>query len=251
MNPWPAMGVASAAAAAGITAWGAVSPASQLYGPTLRHVGPGELALTFDDGPNPAITPALLALLERNSAQATFFVIGKFARECPGLVREIAARGHAIGNHTDTHRNLFFQSRAGIREELTRCQDAVAQATQTDPPVWMRPPYGFRNPLLDGQLRHAGLRAVVMWSLLCHDWKPQAPEKLIAALQFAARPRLSRGHIVLLHDGDHRRLHGDRTSMIAALAHWLPRWRAAGVEFVTMASREPQGAEAKTKSRGI
>ena len=108
MNPWPIVATAGAIAAAGVTSWGAVSASSELFGPTVRlTANPKALALTFDDGPNPAVTPRLLDLLDRHSARATFFVIGKFARTCPDLVREIAARGHLLGNHSETHPNLF------------------------------------------------------------------------------------------------------------------------------------------------
>jgi peptidoglycan/xylan/chitin deacetylase (PgdA/CDA1 family) len=133
LNPWPI--VVGAVAAAGSAAWGAVGPSSELFGPTIRHTASAKtLALTFDDGPNPAITPHLLDLFDRYSVHATFFLIGKFVRGCPDLVREISVRGHSLGNHTDTHANLIFQSRAGIREELERCQGAVAAATRSDPP---------------------------------------------------------------------------------------------------------------------
>src|SRR5712692_8572972 len=105
-----------AAAAAGIAAWGAVAPWSELFGPTLRHTESSrKIALTFDDGPNPAVTSRLLELFDRYSVRATFFLIGKFARACPDLVREIFVRGHLIGNHTDTHPSLIFQSPARIR----------------------------------------------------------------------------------------------------------------------------------------
>ena len=157
-----------------------------------------KIALTFDDGPNPAVTPRLLDLFDRHSVRATFFLIGKFARACPELAREISERGHLLGNHTDTHANLFFQSRAGIRDELVRCQDAVSGATRVDPPLWMRPPYGYRNPLLDGEVRRAGMQGVVMWSRACRDWKPQPLERLIGRLARVAPPRGSRGDIVVL-----------------------------------------------------
>jgi peptidoglycan/xylan/chitin deacetylase (PgdA/CDA1 family) len=236
LNLLPAMVSSGAAAAAGIAAWGAVAPSSELFGPTVRHTAsPREIALTFDDGPNPAVTPRLLELFDRYSAHATFFLIGKFARACPGLVKEISARGHLIGNHSDTHANLFFQSSAGIREELARCQDAVAGA-HAEPPRWMRPPYGYRNPLLHGEICRAGMRGVVMWSKICRDWKPQPPERLIESLSRVARPDQPQGDIVVLHDGDYRALGGDRHHVVAALEHWLPRWRDAGMEFVTMES---------------
>jgi peptidoglycan/xylan/chitin deacetylase (PgdA/CDA1 family) len=194
------------------------------------------MALTFDDGPNPAITPRLLELFDQYSVRATFFLIGKFARACPELVREISARGHLIGNHTDTHANLIFQSLAGIRIELARCQDAIADAVEAEPPRWMRPPYGYRSPLLHEEIQRAGMRGVVMWSKICWDWKPQPPERLIERFSRIARPNQSHGDIVVLHDGDHRALGGNRHHVAAALEHWLPRWRDAGVKFVTMES---------------
>ena len=236
-----------AAAAAGITTWGAVVPSSQLFGPAVWHTSSSrKIALTFDDGPNPPVTPRLLELFDRYSARATFFLIGKFARACPEIVREISARGHLIGNHSDTHANLFFQSRAGIRGELLRCQEAIAGGTHAEPPVWMRPPYGYRSPLLRAEISRAGMRGVVMWSKICRDWKPQPPQRLIERLARAARPDRPHGDIVVLHDGDHRAPGADRHHVVAALEHWLPRWRDAGVEFVTI---EPPDVESGFTAR--
>src|ERR1700730_3987954 len=105
--------VSGGACAAGeIFAWAAAAPSAQLFGPTIRHTGDASsIALTFDDGPNPAITPALLDLLDGHNARATFFLIGRHVRASPGLAREIAKRGHTVGNHTDTHPALTFLSR--------------------------------------------------------------------------------------------------------------------------------------------
>src|SRR6516164_1424691 len=103
MDPWM-IGVPSAIAAglAGLTAYGAVDPRAQLFGPTIcRTPSASKLALTFDDGPNPLITPQLLDLFAEHNVQATFYLVGKFVRQCPELTKEIGARGHAIGNHTD------------------------------------------------------------------------------------------------------------------------------------------------------
>src|ERR1700730_10564419 len=103
------------AAAAGIAAWGAVAPSSELFGPTLRHTESSrKIALTFDDGPNPAVTPRLLGLFDHYSVRATFFLRVKFAPAGPELVKKLSVRGHPIANHPDTHANLFFRSRAGI-----------------------------------------------------------------------------------------------------------------------------------------
>ena len=242
MNPLAiALGCVPVAAAAGAAAWGAVYPGSQLFGPTLRRTKTASsIALTFDDGPNPAVTPALLDLLERHSVHATFFVIGRFARACPDLIREIAARGHAIGNHTDSHPSLAWRVPSSVAAELSRCQDAVATATQSQPPRWMRPPFGFRGPQLRGAVRRAGLAGVAMWSLTCYDWTPQPAARLIARLG-----RLRGGEIALLHDGDHRALGGDRAHVVTALEYWLPRWRDQGLEFVTIDQVGGPTAEAR------
>jgi peptidoglycan/xylan/chitin deacetylase (PgdA/CDA1 family) len=214
-----------------------------LFGPTLRHTdASNKIALTFDDGPNPAVTPKLLELFDRHSVRATFFLIGKFARACPALAREIADRGHLLGNHTENHANLIFQSPTGLQEELQRCQDALATATRSAPPLWMRPPYGYRSPLLKKAIRRAGIHGIVMWSKIGWDWTPQPPERLIARLATVGRPSRTRGDIVVMHDGDHRALGGDRHHVVAALEHWLPRWRDAGFEFVTIDSPAVSGS---------
>ena len=287
MDAWPLFALSAAGACAGVAAWGAVSATSQLFGPTLHHTPDRSLlALTFDDGPNPAHTPQLLSLLERHAAPATFFLVGRFARACPELVREIADRGHSIGNHTETHVNLAWLPAWRIAEELRACQDNILRALGFErdaAPILMRPPFGYRGPQLWSAIRTVGLRGVAMWSLKCYDWKPQPAARLIERLGRVAersclpvtpgrekesvgaerRPPAAAvtegksdhggerplpataliekkphhgGEIVLLHDGDARRLGADRRHVLAALEFWLPRWRDAGFEFVTMNS---------------
>jgi peptidoglycan/xylan/chitin deacetylase (PgdA/CDA1 family) len=216
-------------ASAGIFAWAAVAPSSQLFGPTIRGTtDASSVALTFDDGPNPAVTPELLRLLDQNDVKATFFLIGEWVREAPVLAREIAAQGHTVGNHTNTHPSLTFLPSRRIGEELDRCDDAI-EAAIGKKPRWMRPPFGFRSPFLDGVVRSRGASGVVMWSRWARDWEPQPAAKVIRRLR-----RVERGDIVLLHDGDHRVPRGDRRHTVEALAHWLPRWKDAGIRFVTL-----------------
>src|SRR5262249_28463562 len=140
--------------AAGLAAWGAFHPASQLFGATLRRIDRG-CALTFDDGPNPEVTPRLLSLLERHNVPATFFLLAKYVRAYPDLAREISARKHRIGNHTYTHPSLVFMTRAQIQDELKRCEDALFSATgrRSDR---VRPPFGFRGPQFDSAARQMG-----------------------------------------------------------------------------------------------
>jgi peptidoglycan/xylan/chitin deacetylase (PgdA/CDA1 family) len=216
-------------AAGGIFAWAAMVPSAQLFGATLRHTDdPATIALTFDDGPNPAVTPALLDLLERYNARATFFLIGKHARAFPGLAKEISERGHTVGNHTETHPKLTFLSPRRIQEELGRCDEALETATGKAI-RWMRPPYGFRGPQLDGVVRGRGGAGVVMWSAMAYDWKPQPAGRVIKRLR-----GVRGGDIVLLHDADHREPQGDRRHTIAALEYWLPRWKDAGWRFLSV-----------------
>jgi peptidoglycan-N-acetylglucosamine deacetylase len=215
-------------AASGVFAWASVAPSAQLFGPTVRHTGDASaIALTFDDGPNPAITPGLLDLLDRYGAKATFFVVGKHVRAFPALAKDITERGHAIGNHTETHPNLIFCSAGTIAHELDRCDEAIEAATG-EKARWMRPPYGYRGPQLEGVVRERGA-GVVMWSVTARDWNTQPAEKVIQRLR-----RAQGGDIVLLHDADHRVLEGDRRHTVAALEHWLPRWRDAGIRFVSL-----------------
>ena len=247
MNPWLiATPPAVAAAAAGLTAYAAIHPHSQLFGSTVRYTNsPRKLALTFDDGPNPAITPKLLDLLDRYKAKATFFIIGKFAREAPELLKETAARGHVIGNHSDAHYNLFWAKPDKITIELRCCNYSIIAATGA-PPKWFRPPFGLRNPWVI-PAAHELKQRVVMWTLLPRDWRATSSEWLIPRLApIAERAKrnlassapdggaASTGDILCLHDGGHRQLNADRLPTLAALEHWLPRWRDLGLEFVTI-----------------
>jgi peptidoglycan/xylan/chitin deacetylase (PgdA/CDA1 family) len=248
MNPFY-LAAPAALAAMGAGAYGAVHPRSQLFGRTVcRTNSPHKLAITFDDGPNPAITPKLLDLLERYEAHATFFLIGKFVRECPELVRETVARGHIVGNHTETHPNLLWLAPTQVRVELRLCHDAISHAMGAKP-KWFRPPFGMRNPWVMPAARELGYQTV-MWTQIAGDWREKPAEWLIPRMQPIAQHAqeslgngsnasaggsvTGTGDILCLHDGSHRQLNGDRTRTLTALEHWLPRWRDVGLEFVTI-----------------
>jgi peptidoglycan-N-acetylglucosamine deacetylase len=237
MHPWLLAPPGVLAAAGGIVGYAAAHPASQLFGPTLRRTSSAKkLAITFDDGPNPAITPQLLHLFERHSGHATFFVIGDFVKKSPALARETSAGGHSLGNHTYTHPNLFKCGPAEIRAQLQHCNDAIGEVTGVTP-KWFRPPYGLRNPWVIPVAQRIGLQAV-LWTLITQDWKAKSKEWLIprmAPIASHARENVARhGDILCLHDGDHRYLNADRRCTLAALEYWMPRWRDLGLEFVTI-----------------
>ena len=248
MNPWIIGAPTAVAAAAGLTAYGAINSRAQIFGrTTYRTNSCRKLAITFDDGPNPSITPKLLDLLEKNQAKATFFVIGAYAREFPELVREAKARGHVVGNHTETHPRLFWRNSSDIRVELRLCQSAIKNAVGV-PPKWFRPPFGLRNPWVAVAAHELDLR-VAMWTLMPGDWKSPSAQWLIDRMEpIATRARRFAqntggwGDILCLHDGSHRQQDADRSVTLAALEHWLPRWRDLGLEFVTIENAAPAPA---------
>jgi peptidoglycan/xylan/chitin deacetylase (PgdA/CDA1 family) len=235
----------AALATLGALTYEAAYPRSQLFGATIcRTKSARKLAITFDDGPNPAITPKVLDLLDRYNAKATFFLIGRYVRECPELVKETVARGHELGNHTELHPNLIWLNPMKVRVELRLCHDAIRGAIGA-PPRWFRPPFGMRNPWVIPAARELGYRTV-MWTLIPGDWQEKPAEWLIPRMQpiadraqrsLATRSKAAAagtGDVLCLHDGGHRELNVDRSRTLAALEHWLPRWRDLGLEFVTI-----------------
>lgn len=169
-----------------------------LYGPAFRRVDAGPeraLYLTFDDGPDPRGTPKVLDLLSEFGARATFFLIGDRAKRYPALVREILARGHAIGNHSPDHRYAtYFSGRERLGEWIERGEREIAEVAGR-PTVGFRPPAGVRTPELVRAARTIGT-PLVLWQTRFYDsvFAPK-PERLTGSL---ARARS--GDIVLLHD---------------------------------------------------
>lgn len=210
-------------------------PESQVFGRTLvSPPQPGQIALTFDDGPNPVATPCLLDVLARHNIRATFFLIGNFVRREPALTRRIAAAGHLIGNHTLSHCWLPRLTSARIRQEIADC-NRVLEDTLGSSVRFFRPPYGARRPAV---LRHAtalGLQTT-MWNLIVDDWKPQAPETLLARVEQGIRRNRARtrGTNVVLHDGGQSALGQPRLPTVQAVEMLLDRL-PIGSSFVTPA----------------
>jgi peptidoglycan/xylan/chitin deacetylase (PgdA/CDA1 family) len=154
------------------------------------------IALTFDDGPHPDVTPRVLDILRDAGARATFFVLGEQVRAHPDLARRIVHEGHGIGNHTDTHPNLQLTlSASRVRAEIVGCQDTVMGVTGVTPAVF-RAPHGRMTRAAWRACRELGL-ASYDWSVAPEGWpKPKGVDELVASALGAARP----GAIIDLHD---------------------------------------------------
>jgi peptidoglycan/xylan/chitin deacetylase (PgdA/CDA1 family) len=224
--------------AAGGCAYAAISPWSQIFGHTLTAPPnspgqPGELALTFDDGPNPACTPSLLDILAQHEVRATFFLIGSFAQQQPGLVRRTLAAGHLIGNHSWSHPNLALTSTRKVEEELTRTRDILEQITGA-PIHCFRPPYGARRPRVLRIARQLGMEPVT-WNAMTTDWSEPSADKIARRLihKIDRLHQKGRAANIVLHDGGHRGMGADRNPSINAAALLLARYKATH-RFVTL-----------------
>ncbi|MGO9336693.1 MAG: polysaccharide deacetylase family protein [Terracidiphilus sp.] len=236
--------VAAFGLAAGGCAYAAMSPGSQLFGHALTAPArPGELALTFDDGPNPACTPRLLDILEQHDVRATFFLIGNFAQQQPELVRRIFAAGHTIGNHSWSHPNLALAAARQVDEELTRTCDALKQIIG-EPIRYFRPPYGARRPHVLQTARWLGMEPV-LWNAMTSDWSDPSHERIATRLMDKIGRNQRRGWAtnIVLHDGGHRGLGANRNPSIDAAAQLLARYKPTH-RFVTLDSwAGPQAEE--------
>jgi len=207
-------------------------PRSRLLGANLNRLPgacrqAGQLALTFDDGPDPETTPRVLDLLEAHQARASFFLIGRRAARHPALVREILRRGHSVENHTDSH-PLHFAALgpAGQRREILRAQAAISEAGGA--PRFFRPPVGLHSPFTALVLAGTSLR-YASWTRRGADGAIGDPARVLRRLHRAAA-----GDILLLHDGDSRPDAEGRPVVLAVLPLLLARLRAAGLSPVPL-----------------
>ena len=212
---------------AGTLAWGARSRSSQLFAPSVWHGDRGRrvLALTFDDGPSES-TPELLELLDRWKVPATFFCLGAQVRRLPGVARAIAAGGHEIGNHSDSHARLWLRSPAFITNELTRAQETIEEITGRRPALF-RAPFGVRWFGLKEAQAKLGLLGV-MWSVIGRDWVLDGP---------AVAQRISRvgnGDIICLHDARELAPNPDIRPTLEAVRLAVPMLLEQGFRFETV-----------------
>jgi len=249
--------IAVVALLAALGFWGyeaAESPANQLFGATLVS-GPANarvVALTFDDGPNPPYTNAILDVLERERVHATFFLVGRAVAAYPSIVRREVRDGDAVGNHTWEHGHMILWSAAKVRASLTRTDDAIYAASGVHARL-MRPPFGARDWLVLDQARRLGYTPV-MWSVpLPKDWEQPAPQVVADRVV----PYVRDGSIIVLHDGNRGIVCAparppsatcDRHVEIEATRLIVERLRREGYRFVTVP--ELLAMKKPTRTRG-
>ncbi|HEX4403267.1 MAG TPA: polysaccharide deacetylase family protein [Polyangia bacterium] len=176
------------------------------------------IALTFDDGPHPEYTPAVLTLLAQLQVRATFFVVGRNVTQFPDLVRRVVDEGHAVGGHTFDHREIVGLTPAELEQEMETCRRAISDASGTDSKLF-RPPRGRMSLASLRRVSALGYRTV-HWTRTYSDYQCDGTEAL--ARRMKVTPPRARD-VVLLHD------HNPHT--IAALADAIPRWTAEGLTF--------------------
>ena len=226
----PFVGVATAGvvAAAGSLTYAVRGRSSSLFGASVYRGDRKRpaLALTFDDGPSES-TPALLEILAEQNVPATFFMCGKNVRRCPGIARQVVAAGHEVGNHTDSHAQLYLRSPEFIYGEMALAQETIVQVTGVAPKLF-RAPYGARWFGVRIAQQRLGLLGV-MWTLIGRDWK--WPSSRISRLLLA---RASNGAILCLHDGRETRRAPDIRATLEAVETMLPAMKERGFQFETV-----------------
>jgi peptidoglycan-N-acetylglucosamine deacetylase len=184
--------------------------------------GPKAIALTVDDGPDPVYTPQVLKLLAKYQVTATFSMIGTEVGSYPGVVREVAAAGHMIANHTWTHVDLTHLKPVSVADQMNRTTDAIHAVTGTAPMLF-RAPYGAWSPAVLRECATTGMTPLD-WSVDPRDWARPGVSSIVRNIMRHTRT----GSIILEHDGG-----GNRSQTVAALKIVLPRLLAAGYQFRT------------------
>ena len=224
MRPLALTGGVLAAAQLGPAAtW--LPPVRRALAPSLEGRGPaGTVALSFDDGPHPLGTPAVLDALDVVGWRATFFVLGEQVRRYPEIVTETVRRGHAVALHGDGHRYLIGRTPGATMRDLRRGRDSVANLLGTAP-SWWRPPYGVLSGPALVAARTLRLRPV-LWSSWGRDWRTGATPSTVVADLLAGSPN---GGTLLLHDSDLMSAPGSWRVTVAALPLLAEQLAARGL----------------------
>lgn len=189
--------------------------------------GPGQVALSFDDGPDPTWTQQILDVLDRYQVPATFFVLGSSAERWPGLVSEMARRGHSVQNHTWGHPYLTQLSDEAILGQLSGTSDVIERILGARPACY-RAPYGDVNARVDALAASLGMTQV-SWNVAPPDYLSPPPQSIIDNVMGRASVLPGEGLVVVLHDGG-----GNRAATLAALPGMIESLAAAGYSFVSV-----------------
>ena len=233
---WPWL-VAGLIADHALIAGAGLIPTCRLLGPNLRRLGAdaakrGEVALTFDDGPDPDVTPRVLEMLAAAGARATFFPVGEHAAGYPDLVTDVAAAGHRLGNHTWSHpAGFWFLPPAALSREIDRAQDALTELGGVSP-RWFRAPAGIRSPWLEPQLARRGL-GLVSWTRRGFDTVTSDPDRVAARLVEG----LAAGDVLVLHDRVTGRSSSGRPVVLEVLPRVLRALADRGLRSVPLPDR--------------
>jgi peptidoglycan/xylan/chitin deacetylase (PgdA/CDA1 family) len=227
--PALAVPLVGAAVVHALPALTALDPAHRLT-PGLAGVGrPGGVALTFDDGPDPAGTPEVLAVLADLGWRATFFLLGSQVRHHPAIARLVVEAGHEVAVHGAVHRNHLVRTPLGIRRDLRVAVREITEVTGVRP-RWFRPPYGVLSAGTLWAVRDVGLDPV-LWTAWGKDWQAGPPAKVVADVMRTLRDRGT----VLLHDSDCTSRAGSWRSTVAALPLLAEQLQDRGLEVRTLA----------------
>jgi len=199
----------------------------------IRHGFPykRQMALTFDDGPTPNFTPAVLDVLKAYNVKATFFLVGKFVKKYPEICRRIIKEGHEIGNHTYSHGNLLSKMPVQIRREIEKGEQAIVKVTGIKP-KYFRPPMDFYNRFVKRIAIEQGY-SMVLWNIRTFDSSIsiRGHRHIISKIQRLAKP----GDIILLHDSKNRIKNVmDRKATLKALPKIIDALLAMGLKPVTL-----------------
>jgi peptidoglycan/xylan/chitin deacetylase (PgdA/CDA1 family) len=227
MMAYWSMLLAGAAGVGGTLGYGAFSPRSRLLAPVIAHgrrAAPPRVALSFDDGPHPEATPAVLDALERADVRAAFFVIGRHAARHPQLLRRMDRAGHLIANHSYDHayHGMFRLHRYWARE-LQRTEQVIADAIGKRPRLF-RPPLGFKHPGIGDPATRDGY-AIVTWTRRGRDGWATRSEWIVQRLTRAPRA----GDILTLHDSTDGRIRRDLQPTVQAVPRVIDALRNQGL----------------------
>jgi peptidoglycan/xylan/chitin deacetylase (PgdA/CDA1 family) len=197
--------------------------------------------LTFDDGPDPRVTPAVIERLERAGCRASFFCIGRRAAAHPELVAELVRRGHRVENHSWSHPHAFaFYPPGALRREIRRAQQILTRLAG-DRPRFFRAPAGLRSLLLERELAAAGLH-LASWTRRGFDTVSREPRRVVRRIT----RRLQAGDVLLLHDGSAARDRLGVPVVLEALPRLLDELAARGLRAVPLPAAPDGGGEEET-----